>query len=49
MNWWVLVCSLMVAAGLLLQLGAPLAPVVAGLAVGAATVWWRNRSMGVKR
>jgi hypothetical protein len=49
MNWWILVCSLMVVAGLSLRLGAPLAPVAAGLAVGAAMVWWRNRAVSTKR
>lgn len=43
MKGWVFVCSCFVAAGLLLQLGAPLPAILAGLVIGGGMVWWRNR------
>lgn len=49
MKVWVFVCSSLVVAGLLLQIGAPLPAVAAGLVIGGGMVWWRNRQAAVKR
>ena len=43
MKTWILVCSCLIAAGLLLQLGAPPIPVAVGLGLGSFLVWERNR------
>ena len=48
MKWWLFVCSCLIAAGVLLQLGAPLVSVAVGLGLGAFLVWKRNRR-GVAR
>jgi hypothetical protein len=49
MKWWIAICSCLIVAGLLLQLGAPLIPVAVGLVLGAFLVWERNRRGAAKR
>ena len=48
MKLWVFLCSCLIVAGLLLQFGAPLSAVLAGLVVGGGMVWWRNRQAALK-
>ncbi len=49
MKIWVFVCSCLAVAGLLLQVGAPVPAVGAGLAIGGGMIWWRNRQAALKQ
>jgi hypothetical protein len=49
MKVWVFLCSCLVAAGVLLQMGAPLPAVAAGLVIGGGVTWWRNRTATLRR
>jgi hypothetical protein len=49
MKVWIFVCSCLVVAGLLLQIGAPPPAVAAGLVIGGGMIWWRNRQATVNR
>jgi Flp pilus assembly protein TadB len=49
MSWKFFIGATILATGLLIKVGAPLVPVVMGIAMAALFNWWRERRATAKR